>query len=73
MCDYTLDLISLDEDSLEAIGRHSTCREVEHITSTEEILCSYLIEDSTRVYIGCHGKCYSRWYIGLDETRDDIY
>ena len=51
MIDDTLDLIRLDEDSLETIGSHSTRREIEHVTTSEEILSAYLVEDSTRVNI----------------------
>lgn len=69
---HAFDLISLDENSLETIGRHGTSRKVEHITTTEEILCSYLIEDGTRVDIRCDGECDTRWDVRLDETGDDI-
>ncbi len=72
MIDDALDLIRLDEDSLESIGCHSTCREVEHVTTSEEILCTDLIEDCTGVDIGCYCEGYTRRDIRLDETCDDI-
>ena len=68
----SLDLISLDEDSLEPSGRHRTRREVEHIATTEEILGSDLIEDGTRVDIGGDGEGNSRGDICLDKSRDNI-
>ena len=66
------DLFCLDEDSLKAGCRHRTRRKIEHIATTEEILCPDLIEDRTRVDIRGDGKGYSRWDIRLDETSDDI-
>jgi hypothetical protein len=72
MIDHSLDFISLDIDSLDTRTRHSTGREVEHISASEEILCSDRIEDGARVYLGCDGECYSRRYICLDKSRDDI-
>lgn len=65
-------LFCLDEDSLEASRRHRTRREVEHITATEEILGSDLIEDRTGVDIRGDGKGNTRRDIRLDESGDDI-
>ena len=70
--DHALDLIRLDKYSLEPIRRHRTCREVEHVTTSEEILGTYLVEDRTGVDIRGNGEGYSRGDIRLDETRDDV-
>ena len=45
MVDHAFDLIRLDKDSLESVRCHGTCREIEHIATTEEILSTDLIED----------------------------
>ena len=55
----SLDLIRLDEDSLEPSTCHSASREVEHISPTEEILSSDSIEYRTRVYTGCYSEGYT--------------
>lgn len=72
MIDHSFDLISFDEYSLKTSRRHRTCREVEHITSTEEIFGSDLIEDGSRVDIGRDSESDTGWDIRLDETRDDV-
>lgn len=68
----TLDLFCLDENSLETSRRHRACREIQHITTTEEILCPDLIENGSRIDIRCDSEGNTGWDICLDESRDDI-
>ncbi len=72
MIDYAFDFIRLNQYSLETIGCHSTSREVEHITTTEEILGTYLVKNCARIDIGCYGEGNTRWDVGFDESCDDI-
>src|SRR4026207_1806005 len=72
MCHKPFNFHICDHHALRADGVANLRVKEEHITATQQVLCSACIEHHAAIHTRGNGKCQTGWEVRLNETRHHI-